>query len=75
MTDGKGKLIECKNAIFVMTSNLASEEIAHYGLQLREEADLINSNKMEERITAGNHFTLRSSKVQSFLEFSRDFVS
>ncbi|KAI8440632.1 hypothetical protein MSG28_001847 [Choristoneura fumiferana] len=29
LTDGKGKLIECKNAVFVMTSNLAADEIAH----------------------------------------------
>ncbi|KPJ16252.1 Caseinolytic peptidase B protein-like [Papilio machaon] len=40
LTDGKGKLIECKNAIFVMTSNLASDEIAQYGLQLRREAEM-----------------------------------
>ncbi|CAH2062705.1 unnamed protein product, partial [Iphiclides podalirius] len=40
LTDGKGKLIECKNAIFVMTSNLASDEIAQYGLQLRRAAEL-----------------------------------
>lgn len=39
LTDGKGKLIECKNAIFVMTSNLASDEIAQYGLQLRREQE------------------------------------
>ncbi|XP_013186811.2 mitochondrial disaggregase isoform X2 [Amyelois transitella] len=39
LTDGKGKLIECKNAIFVMTSNLASDEIAQHGLQLRREAE------------------------------------
>lgn len=39
MTDGKGKLIECKNAIFVMTSNLAADEIAQYGLKLRLEAE------------------------------------
>ncbi|KAL4704169.1 hypothetical protein ACJJTC_000039 [Scirpophaga incertulas] len=40
LTDGKGKLIECKNAIFVMTSNLAAEQIAQHGLQLRREARL-----------------------------------
>nr|KAG5692011.1 hypothetical protein BaRGS_027656 [Batillaria attramentaria] len=38
LTDGKGKTIECKDALFIMTSNLASEEIAEYGMQLREEA-------------------------------------
>ncbi|KAK9508951.1 hypothetical protein O3M35_006380 [Rhynocoris fuscipes] len=38
LTDGKGKTIECKNAIFVMTSNLASNEIAEHAIQLRAEA-------------------------------------
>ena len=38
LTDGKGETIECKNAMFVMTSNLASEVIASHGLQLRREA-------------------------------------
>lgn len=37
LTDGKGKTIECKNAIFVMTSNLAANEIAEHALQLRAE--------------------------------------
>ncbi len=41
LTDGQGKTIECKNAMFVMTSNLASEEIASHGLQLRKEAQLV----------------------------------
>ena len=39
LTDGQGKTIECKKAIFVMTSNLASEEIADHALQLRREAE------------------------------------
>uniref|UniRef100_A0A7N8YJA0 ClpB family mitochondrial disaggregase n=1 Tax=Mastacembelus armatus TaxID=205130 RepID=A0A7N8YJA0_9TELE len=33
LTDGKGKTIECKDAIFIMTSNVASEEIAQHALQ------------------------------------------
>ena len=39
LTDGKGKTIECKNAIFIMTSNLAATQIADHGLQLRREAE------------------------------------
>lgn len=39
LTDGKGKTIECKEAIFIMTSNLASDEIAQYGLELRREME------------------------------------
>ena len=32
LTDGKGKTIEYKKAIFVMTSNLASTEIADHAM-------------------------------------------
>lgn len=48
LTDGKGKTIECKNAIFVMTSNLANEEIAEYAIQLREEADRLLSQRLDK---------------------------
>ena len=41
LTDGKGKTIECKDAIFIMTSNLAATEIADHGLQLRKEDEKI----------------------------------
>ena len=47
LTDGKGKTIECKNAIFIMTSNLASTEIADHALQLRREAENIAKERME----------------------------
>ncbi|XP_037870838.1 mitochondrial disaggregase [Bombyx mori] len=49
LTDGKGKLIECKDAIFVMTSNLAADEIAQYGLQLRREADALAATRRGKR--------------------------
>ena len=39
MTDGQGKTIVCKDAIFIMTSNLASEEIANHASKLRKEAE------------------------------------
>ena len=39
LTDGKGKTIECKHAIFIMTSNLASTEIADHAIRLRKEAE------------------------------------
>lgn len=45
LTDGKGKTIECKDAIFIMTSNLASDEIAQHGLELRREAERIATEK------------------------------
>lgn len=36
LTDGKGQTIECKDAVFIMTSNLAASEIAEYGQKLRK---------------------------------------
>ena len=37
LTDGKGKTINCKDAIFIMTSNLASDEIADHATMIRNE--------------------------------------
>ncbi|KAM9318958.1 mitochondrial disaggregase [Pholidichthys leucotaenia] len=50
LTDGKGKTIECKDAIFIMTSNVASEEIAEHALQLRQEAEEISRRKLAENL-------------------------
>ncbi|GFG28773.1 hypothetical protein Cfor_10764, partial [Coptotermes formosanus] len=52
LTDGKGKTIECKGAMFIMTSNLANEEIAQHALQLRREAKLITDRRLEGKIDA-----------------------
>jgi len=35
LTDGKGETIDCKDAVFIMTSNLAATQIAEYGQKLR----------------------------------------
>jgi ATP-dependent Clp protease ATP-binding subunit ClpB len=35
LTDGRGQTVECKNAVFVMTSNLAQDVIAERGDDLR----------------------------------------
>lgn len=47
LTDGQGKTIECKNAIFIMTSNLASDEIAQHGLELRQEVENLRSQRLQ----------------------------
>ncbi|CAF4853033.1 unnamed protein product [Pieris macdunnoughi] len=57
LTDGKGKLIECKNAIFVMTSNLAADEIAQYGLQLRREQEALLAQRTRARAAQGEPTT------------------
>uniref|UniRef100_A0AAZ3RWE2 Uncharacterized protein n=1 Tax=Oncorhynchus tshawytscha TaxID=74940 RepID=A0AAZ3RWE2_ONCTS len=46
LTDGKGKTIECKDAIFIMTSNVASDDIAQHALQLRQEAQELSRRKL-----------------------------
>lgn len=50
LTDGKGKTIDCKDAIFIMTSNVASEEIAQHALQLRQEALEMSHNRIAENL-------------------------
>uniref|UniRef100_A0A2A4J8N8 Uncharacterized protein n=2 Tax=Heliothis virescens TaxID=7102 RepID=A0A2A4J8N8_HELVI len=79
LTDGKGKLIECKNAIFVMTSNLAADEIAQYGLQLRREAEARAAQRvrmtpalaMEQRVIS--HDGNGPADPEESLEVSRNF--
>ncbi|KAH3842131.1 caseinolytic peptidase B protein homolog [Dreissena polymorpha] len=65
LTDGKGQTIHCKNAIFIMTSNLAADEIGAYGLELRKEAEKISKQRRlgkldelgsEEAITVSRSF-------------------
>ncbi|XP_074073397.1 mitochondrial disaggregase isoform X3 [Macrotis lagotis] len=50
LTDGKGRTIDCKDAIFIMTSNVASEEIAQHALQLRQEALELSRNRLAENL-------------------------
>lgn len=50
LTDGKGKTIDCKNAIFIMTSNVASDEIAQHGLQLRQETLELSQKRIAENL-------------------------
>ncbi|KAG7479472.1 caseinolytic peptidase B protein-like [Solea senegalensis] len=50
LTDGKGKTIECKDAIFIMTSNVASDEIAQHALQLRQEAEEVSRRKIADKL-------------------------
>ncbi|XP_068174205.1 mitochondrial disaggregase [Antennarius striatus] len=50
LTDGKGKTIECKDAVFIMTSNVASDEIAQHALQLRQEAEEVSRRKLADNL-------------------------
>ncbi|XP_046553435.1 caseinolytic peptidase B protein homolog isoform X1 [Haliotis rubra] len=81
LTDGKGKTIDCKDAIFIMTSNLASEEIAHHALRLRGEAEEVakqrQSGKLEdlenaEKITISRNFKDKVVRPILKYHFRRD---
>jgi len=81
LTDGKGKTIECKNAMFIMTSNLASTEIAEHALQLRREAEDIAKERYAGNIKdkdIGNNITIsrhfKDKIIQPILKyhFGRD---
>ncbi|CAI8040388.1 Caseinolytic peptidase B protein homolog [Geodia barretti] len=62
LTDGQGKTVHCKQAIFVMTSNLASDEIASHALQLRREA-----------AQAAQDYHHSQTEPEEHIEISRDF--
>ena len=57
LTDGQGKTIVCKDAIFIMTSNLANEEIAHYVKEMRREAEEA-AERREGTMTSSRLFAL-----------------
>ncbi|CAF0949475.1 unnamed protein product [Didymodactylos carnosus] len=81
LTDGKGKTIDGKNAIYVMTSNLASEEIAKYAQELRNEEDIrIKSSNLtnengepdNQKITVSRQFKDKVVKPILKRHFRRD---
>uniref|UniRef100_A0A673HK73 Caseinolytic peptidase B protein homolog n=1 Tax=Sinocyclocheilus rhinocerous TaxID=307959 RepID=A0A673HK73_9TELE len=81
LTDGKGKTIECKDAIFIMTSNAASDEIAQHALQLRQEAqeqsrrrlaENLDDVQKSEKITISNTFKEQVIRPILKAHFRRD---
>lgn len=70
LTDGRGQTINCKDAIFVMTSNLASDEIAQYGAQLRREAAGRRQDKLNDN---GDEKKNRTDNTSYFENVSRTF--
>lgn len=75
MTDGKGKTIECKDAIFIMTSNVASDEIAQHALQLRREAQEQSRRRLAENLSEEtSHLHTTPSKTSMLRENINDAV-
>eukprot|EP01147_Barroeca_monosierra_P002992 gene2992-5781_t len=54
LTDGQGKTIDCKDAIFVMTSNLASDVIAEHAWELRRRAEELQQT--DDQFTLSKQF-------------------
>ena len=63
LTDGLGKTVECKDAIFVMTSNLASREIAEHAVKLRQDVKLVKEERREREL----------SRIEEHIVVSREF--
>ncbi|XP_054831070.1 caseinolytic peptidase B protein homolog isoform X2 [Eublepharis macularius] len=81
LTDGKGKTIDCKDAIFIMTSNVASDEIAQHALQLRQEtmelsrkriAENLDDVQMTDKITISKQFKEKVIRPILKAHFRRD---
>ena len=70
ITDGQGKTIECKDAIFVMTSNLASDEIGAHGVDLRQEAARIGT--ADETVAVSKAFKEQAIRPILKGHFKRD---
>eukprot|EP00729_Bicosta_minor_P000223 gene223-15945_t len=70
ITDGQGTTIECKDAIFVMTSNLASDEIGAHGVELRQEAARIGT--ADETVAVSKAFKEQAIRPILKSHFKRD---
>ncbi|XP_028401766.1 caseinolytic peptidase B protein homolog isoform X1 [Dendronephthya gigantea] len=74
LTDGQGETIECKDAIFVMTSNLASNEIAKHGLKLRKEAREMIEEREAKSADGKSEIDLSSEHVEISRKFKENVV-
>ena len=79
ITDGKGETVECKDAIFIMTSNLAQTEIGDEAEALRKDALHQDSNKMKEVVKVekendGDDSKLKGTILDDSISLSRAFI-
>lgn len=76
MTDGKGTTVECKDAIFVMTSNLAQHEIADEAELLRLEASVSSDAQTTATATVvePNNKSPSMEEEQRQISLSRQFI-
>jgi ATP-dependent Clp protease ATP-binding subunit ClpB len=72
ITDGKGTTVECKDAIFIMTSNLAQHEIADEAELLRLEASV--SSDAQTTATTIKDTKTEEKKENGQVSLSRQFI-
>ncbi|XP_041918888.1 caseinolytic peptidase B protein homolog [Alosa sapidissima] len=70
LTDGKGKTIECKGAVFIMTSNVASEDIAQHALGLRREAQEQSRRRLADNLEE----VQKSSQITISKQFKEEVI-
>lgn len=68
LTDGKGQTLECKDAVFIMTSNLAASEIADYGQKLRKLTSNNVNSMSEESKTEDEDKSVGLTKVSRIFQ-------
>lgn len=77
LTDGHGKTIDCRDAIFIMTSNLGQREIAMEALRIRGEYSerLQRYNEKEGDSVKENSRSTANSRISRASSLGDDFVS
>jgi ATP-dependent Clp protease ATP-binding subunit ClpB len=70
LTDGRGKTIVCKDAIFIMTSNLASEAIAEHTMKLRAE----QQKSKEQQLAVPKHHKGHNDAISISRKFKDTIV-
>lgn len=75
LTDGKGKTVDCRDAVFIMTSNLAQREIANEAVRLRSAAQLHQPTAKEGSGAVTKHGERHSSSsaLTSAFELTKSF--
>ena len=68
ITDGKGETVECKDAIFIMTSNLAQTEIGDEAENLRKEAVQQKNNHDDDSTVIDEGVTLSRQFVEETIQ-------
>ena len=77
MTDGQGHVVDFKNTIIIMTSNMGAEDMTN---SIRQDGSLLNENELKQRIIAmlkqqtSPEFVNRIDEIVMFQPLSKDII-